>query len=64
MRIPGSETRTVEDRSCDVLCACGATLTTLRPGQRAALRKPGVKMQLTCSACGKVTTVQVEAPRG
>ena len=33
MQIPGTESRTKEDRSCEVKCACGHALTTPRPGQ-------------------------------
>lgn len=65
MQTPGTETRQAEDRDCVVKCACGATLTTLRPGQALALRKPGRTAEYTCGACGKKTTLNLsEVARG
>lgn len=57
MQIPGTEARTKEDRSCEVKCACGHVLTTLRPGQRVALSKPGRRAEMNCPKCGQKTSV-------
>jgi hypothetical protein len=64
MQVPGTETRQTEDRDCVIKCECGATLTTLRPGQQLALRKPGRTAEYACK-CGKRTKVNLsEVARG
>lgn len=51
--------RTTEDRSCDVACRCGATLATLKPGQRIAITGPARTLSVTCAACGAVTKLRI-----
>lgn len=66
MRIPGSQARSFEDRSCEVHCRCGGLLTTLRPGERVALKGPSAvpARSFTCQGCGSVTQIQVEGSDG
>ena len=58
MQIPGTESRTKEDRDCTITCQCGHVLMTLRPGQRAILSKGGRKAETTCPKCGRKTSVR------
>ena len=66
MRIPGSQARSIEDRSCEVHCRCGGLLTTLQPGQRVALKGASTvpAESFTCRGCGSVTQIQVEGTDG
>lgn len=53
MRTPGA-LRSAEDRTCDVLCSCGAVAFTLGPGQRVitAQVQKGKTVDVRCPKCG------------
>lgn len=62
MFIPGGQARSGQDKECAIKCACGSTLTTLKPGQRAVRCKTGASQEeaYTCSTCNRTTKVYLE----
>ena len=60
MRTPGSIPATPDTRGMQVACGCGATLTTLQPGEAVVRHPAGAAVRrITCPGCQKNRRIYV-----